>query len=60
MLLFARRSILSVSADIETIGDILLKIIPTLEEVRSELGRYMETVEIQIACVNNTYITDVG
>lgn len=28
------RSILSISADIKTVGEILLKIIPTLEEVR--------------------------
>lgn len=29
------KSILSISADIETVGEILLKIIPTLEEVRT-------------------------
>lgn len=38
-------SILSVSADIETIGEILLKIIPTLEEV-----------SIQIQCTKTGFL----
>lgn len=40
--MFSNNSILSISADIETIGEILKKIIPTLEEVCHNVCFFLE------------------